>query len=183
MYVCYDFDGKHPTIHFLDERCSIYSTPSIADTVWLFALICTYAGAFLHYKKTQTGFSRQKKYKTKLIAYSSWYSNQVDSSHKSQRCICPTAAQYYKAFSCALTLPPLWITAGNLFTLVHVTSLVRQPASPPNETWFTATFRTLQTHLGQSMQGQLMPYNVTTTAALTSVWATQIDTHVITVSF
>lgn len=55
---------------------------------------------------------------------------------------------------------PLCATVGNLFTLVRITSQVRQPVNPSNETWFestSGTFRKTQTPLGRSMHGQLMP--------------------------
>lgn len=74
---------------------------------------------------------------------------------------------------------PLCVTVDNLFTLVRITSQVRQPVNPPRERWFGSTSGTLQTPLGQSLHGQLIPYNVPTAAAPLFVWATQIDTHLL----
>lgn len=60
-----------------------------------------------------------------------------------------------------LAVLPHWallcVTVSNLFTLVHITSQVRQPVNPPHETRFESTSGTLQTPLGQSMHGQLIP--------------------------
>lgn len=106
----------------------------------LFVVLQVWETICMYFVETETKTNKQKKKQyTWSMSQDCLVSSRLISSHKSRTCIYPAQQRPGEQDVTAKLLVvlqhwvPLCVTVDNLFTLVRITSQVRQPVNPPHE--------------------------------------------------